>query len=154
MTDSSTPRQFFHVEDANAMLPLVRAIAEDLSQLSREVMERRERLTVLRGHRQQARQDVYSEELAQVEQDLEQDGQKLQEYVEELRQLGVEPKNGILGLMDFPAWLDGREVYLCWQLGESEITHWHEIDAGFSGRQPLLPALFSTPPLTTAKDQH
>ena len=41
------------------------------------------------------------------------------------------------GLVDFPALRDGREVYLCWEEGEDEITHWHEIDAGFSGRQEL-----------------
>lgn len=41
------------------------------------------------------------------------------------------------GLVDFPALRDGREVYLCWEEGEDEITHWHEIDAGFSGRQDL-----------------
>ena len=40
-------------------------------------------------------------------------------------------------LVDFPALRDGREVYLCWQEGEDEITHWHETDAGFSGRQDL-----------------
>jgi hypothetical protein len=35
---------------------------------------------------------------------------------------------------------DGRIVYLCWQLGEPEISWWHELEAGFSGRQPLMPA--------------
>jgi hypothetical protein len=39
--------------------------------------------------------------------------------------------------VDFPALRDGREVYLCWQEGEDEITHWHEIDAGFAGREEL-----------------
>lgn len=41
------------------------------------------------------------------------------------------------GLVDFPALREGREVYLCWEEGEDEITHWHEVDAGFSGRQDL-----------------
>jgi hypothetical protein len=41
------------------------------------------------------------------------------------------------GLIDFPALLDGREVFLCWQRGEDEIAFYHEQDAGFSGRQPL-----------------
>jgi hypothetical protein len=41
------------------------------------------------------------------------------------------------GLIDFPALREDREVYLCWLLGEPEITHWHEIDAGFAGRRPL-----------------
>jgi hypothetical protein len=41
------------------------------------------------------------------------------------------------GLVDFPAIIDGDEVYLCWQLGEDEVEHWHELDAGYGGRRPL-----------------
>jgi hypothetical protein len=39
--------------------------------------------------------------------------------------------------LDFPALKDGREVYLCWQHGEGEIAFWHEVEAGFAGRQPI-----------------
>jgi hypothetical protein len=41
------------------------------------------------------------------------------------------------GLVDFPAMRDGREVYLCWIEGEDEIGYWHDLDAGYGGRQPL-----------------
>ena len=41
------------------------------------------------------------------------------------------------GLLDFPALRDGREVYLCWVDGEADIGFWHELDAGYAGRQPL-----------------
>jgi hypothetical protein len=41
------------------------------------------------------------------------------------------------GLVDFPAVRDGREVYLCWLEGEPEIGHWHDLEAGFDGREPL-----------------
>jgi hypothetical protein len=41
------------------------------------------------------------------------------------------------GLVDFPGELNGRRVYLCWQLGEPAVEHWHEVDAGYSGRQDL-----------------
>jgi hypothetical protein len=102
------------------------------------VIERRERLTVLQaGRDRNARGDLYGQELEQIEQDIEKDTERLQEYVDELRQLGVEPKNGPEGLVDFPAMLDGRPVYLCWKLGEPEVMHWHDLEAGFRGRQPL-----------------
>jgi hypothetical protein len=42
------------------------------------------------------------------------------------------------GLIDFPAIRDGVEVYLCWELGEDDVSWWHELDAGFGGRQPLI----------------
>ena len=41
------------------------------------------------------------------------------------------------GLVDFPALRDGREVYLCWLEGEDEIGYWHDLEAGFAGREPL-----------------
>ena len=41
------------------------------------------------------------------------------------------------GLVDFPAIRDEREVYLCWVEGEDEIAYWHDLDAGFAGRQEL-----------------
>jgi hypothetical protein len=138
MTDAATFSRLFTIEDANAMLPLVKAITSDLSELSREVIDRRERLAALRSSRpaKQSR-DAYADELSQIEEELEKDTARLHEYVEELRALGVEPKNGPEGLVDFPAMMDGRVVFLCWRLGEPEVLHWHEIEAGFAGRQPL-----------------
>jgi hypothetical protein len=64
-------------------------------------------------------------------------GERMQELVQELHELGIELKDFFMGLVDFPCWRDGREVYLCWKLGEPEVAHWHETDAGFAGRQPL-----------------
>ena len=130
-------RKIFTVETANAALPLVRAIVSDLAELSREVVDRRERLALLLAGRERGAQDLYGEELSQIEEELEKDSRRLQEYVGELRDLGVEPKNGPEGLVDFPALIDGRPVYLCWKLGEPEVLHWHDLDAGFRGRQSL-----------------
>ena len=137
MSSEYTPRKLFTVESANAVLPLVKAITGDLVQLSREVIERRERLALLTGGRNAKSKDLYSEELAQIEEELEKDTERLYAYVEELRELGVEPKDGPEGLVDFPSMMDGRIVFLCWKLGETEVLHWHELDAGFRGRQSL-----------------
>jgi hypothetical protein len=135
--DTPEERKLFTVEQVNSMLPLVRAIVKDLAALSRDVVDRRERLAHLLAGRGDGGDDLYREELTQIEEELQKDGQRLQEYVQELRDLGTEPKNGIEGLVDFPAIMEGRVVYLCWKLGEPEVLHWHELDAGFLGRQPL-----------------
>lgn len=138
MTDNSkTNRKYFTVERANAMLPLVRAIVKDLAELSRDVIDRRDRLAHLLAGRNGQSTDVYSEELVQIEEELEKDGRRLRDYVEELTKLGLEPKNGQEGLVDFPTLIDGREAYLCWKLDEPEILYWHDLDAGFAGRQHL-----------------
>jgi hypothetical protein len=138
MSESNRRIKLFTVEEANAALPLVRAITADLVKLAREVVERRERLTLLAGGRNGSHRDLYSEELAQIEEELEKDAEQLQVYVDELRALGVEPKSGPDGLVDFPSMMDDRVVYLCWKLGEPEVTHWHELEAGFAGRQSLV----------------
>ena len=134
------PRKRFTAQEANATLPLVRAIVKDLVELSREVIERRERVSVLVGGRARDANDPYREELAQIEEDLDKDSVRLRELVEELRELGVEPKSVTDGVVDFPARIDGRPVYLCWKLGEPEVLYWHERGAGFPGRRPLLAA--------------
>lgn len=132
------PAKLFTIEHANAMLPLVRAITTDLAGLARDVVDRRHRLASLTGGRERKPGDPYSDELAQIEAELEKDAHRLQEYVEELRELGVEPKGAVDGLVDFPSLMDGRIVFLCWKLGEAEVTHWHDLDSGFSGRQSLV----------------
>jgi hypothetical protein len=136
MNSSYEPR-IFTLEQANAMLPLVRAIAKDLAELSRDVIERRDRLNSLLAGRGQQSRDIYSEELAQIDDELAKDSDRLRDYVRELEELGVELKNPPEGLIDFRCLMDGRVVYLCWKLDEPEILHWHELDAGFAGRQVL-----------------
>jgi hypothetical protein len=62
---------------------------------------------------------------------------ELQAAANELDAMEVIVRDLERGLVDFPAIRDGREIYLCWEEGEDELSHWHEIDAGFSGRQDL-----------------
>jgi hypothetical protein len=132
-------RTIFTPAQANATLPLVSAIVSDLVDLSRELAERRQRLALLlRGNASHPR-DPYHEELVQIHDEMEKETFKVREYVGELQALGVEPKGGAEGLVDFPAVLDGRKVYLCWKLGESRVLYWHDLDAGYMGRQPLRP---------------
>jgi hypothetical protein len=56
---------------------------------------------------------------------------------EQLERLDIVVRDLERGLVDFPAVIDGREVYLCWLLDEPSVTHWHAVEAGFAGRRPL-----------------
>ena len=138
-------RKYYTVEAANRSLPLVRGIVGDIVALYRDIHERKERLNDIRrlpGHRQQ--NSAYSEEVEQIEEELDKDIAKLEDFVGELTQIGVELKDPVKGLIDFYSKMDGRDVYLCWMMGEPEVTHWHELGAGFSGRQSLLEGSFKS----------
>lgn len=112
----------------------------DIVSLSADFLERRARLEFLRAGRDAMSGDPYGEELAQIEAELEKQEAQLRSYVDELVALGVELKGLADGLVDFPCRLDGRLVFLCWKYGEPEVLHWHELDGGFAGRQPLIAA--------------
>jgi hypothetical protein len=64
-------------------------------------------------------------------------------FLEVRRILGTIEESGIVlrdidrGLIDFPALIGGREVYLCWEVGEDDVAFWHDMDAGYGGREPL-----------------
>lgn len=138
---ASETKKIFTLEEANNALPLVRAIVTDIVTKYGEVSERKARLDQIRESRKASgggRNDMYREELIQVEEELDKEITRLQEFIEELDDLGVELKDISRGLVDFRGLMDGREVYLCWLLGEEEVGHWHELDAGFAGRHSLL----------------
>ena len=55
--------------------------------------------------------------------------------------LGITLRDIERGLIDFPALVGGRQVWLCWQLGEADVAFWHELETGFGGRRPLVELL-------------
>src|SRR4051812_27845252 len=129
-------KKYFTAEEANKALPLVKAIVGDIVRQFRAVSELKQRLSAVLTEHRRPSSDPYSEELAQSQAELEAEESKLEAYIDELTRLGVELK-GPDGLCDFYNIMDGREVYLCWRLGEPEVMHWHELTAGFAGRKPL-----------------
>lgn len=132
--------RYFSVEQANKTLPLVKVIVQDIVSQSRLVDTLQQRLNRVLNERRKPSEDLYSEELKQSQSELEVEEEKLQGYVDELIKLGVELKSDEIGLCDFRSLKDGREVYLCWKLGEPEVQFWHELDAGFAGRLRLRTA--------------
>ena len=132
-------RKQFTIQEANASLPLVEAIVQDLTELAREVVQRRDRLSNLPPFGAYDPNDPYQEELLQIADELEKDNRRLREYVEELLELGVKPRSITQGVVDFPAILDGRPVFLSWKLGETEVLQWYDRDASLADRCRLKP---------------
>jgi hypothetical protein len=62
---------------------------------------------------------------------------RVRESIAEIDSIGVQVKDLDAGLLDFPCRVDDQVVLLCWRLGEPSIEHWHTLEAGFQGRQPL-----------------
>lgn len=69
--------------------------------------------------------------------DMESHLERVQESIAEIDSIGVQVKDLDSGLLDFPFRLDEDIVLLCWRLGESSIEHWHTVESGFQGRQPV-----------------
>ncbi|MGI8617970.1 MAG: DUF2203 domain-containing protein [Gemmatimonadaceae bacterium] len=134
MSSAVEPARLFTIEQANRMLPLVRRIVEDIVQ---DYARWREQVGVLEVVAAGRRGDAPPNEAEKVEQDTQRLAADIERYVSELRDLGVEFKGFDQGLVDFPAEFGGKRVYLCWQLGEDAVDHWHDVDAGYAGRQKL-----------------
>ena len=64
---------------------------------------------------------------------------RMESLIRELADLGCLYKDWsyTVGLVDFPAWVDGKEVFLCWRSDEDRIGHYHPLDSGYMGRRPL-----------------
>ncbi len=122
----SRPRRRFTLTEANRSLPLVKRIVADIVQTQQNATQLHAQSELLSGREQQ---DAQGELQRQVV--------RLQEYVDELTEIGVELKDYQTGLIDFIARHQDRDIYLCWKLGEDQITYWHELQAGFAGRQPV-----------------
>jgi hypothetical protein len=135
--DRPAAKRFYTPAQANAALPLVRAIVQDVVDLARDLRERQERASVLRSGGRGRLSPAHEEELQPGREEMERGHERLRELEQELTDLGIELKDYFTGLIDFRCRMDGREVYLCWRLGEPAVAYWHELDAGFAGRQKL-----------------
>src|SRR6267143_1537713 len=107
------PHKPFTLDQANRTLPLVRRIVADITALYPAW-----------------RDLVYRDEIEAV-------ARRINGYLQELEQVGCVFKGFEAGLVDFYGKLDGREIFWCWKQGEDRIDHWHALESGFAGRQPV-----------------
>jgi hypothetical protein len=131
--------RLFTLQEAERALPLVRRIVADISSAYHTWQD-----AVTRYELEAAGATADSGESATLRGLREAVGahaERVTTLVEELQVLGCELKDFEQGLVDFYALREDRLVYLCWRLGEENITHWHEVDQGFAGRRPIDTAL-------------
>jgi len=122
--------RYFTLQEANETLTTIRPLMEEVQTIRQKILANQpeawpaiEKSAGNGGNRA----------LSNMIQDFE----KLDALVHLIQDTGVLIKDINIGLLDFPALRDGREVYLCWQYGEGDIAFWHEVEAGFAGRQPI-----------------
>lgn len=128
----------FTPEHANRTLPLVRKIVEDIVQQHRRWRETILELDLVASTPRGTDPRGRAEELERNAQTL---AKEIEGYQRELEALGIQLKDKRLGLVDFPSEMNGRHVLLCWRLGEGDVQFWHEVDGGYTSRQPLSPEL-------------
>jgi len=128
-------RKYFSLAEANRTLPLVRRIVDDITAMYpkwRDLVYRYEYVAA------QARPDWgESPEQLALHAEIEGVARDINQYLHELEQVGCVFKGFEQGLVDFYGKLDGRDVFWCWQVGEDRIDHWHDVEAGYAGRQPV-----------------
>ena len=130
-TREDRPERYFTPELANDTLvfvgPVMRDLVEAYQALGR-LRAQREELALLLGVEAQ---------LADLRDRIAQKLERVKSLHQDLVDVGCEPKDLVAGLVDFPALLEGRKVWLCWKLGEPEVAWWHECRDGFAGRRPI-----------------
>ena len=128
--------RLFAVEEARGLLPQVRPVLERLRDAfvalrgSRAMEAAQRRASMADGHPLPQPSSTSGE-------DREQHEATLRECVQLLDRWGIQLKDPERGLIDFPHKRDGIVVLLCFELSETELTHWHPIETGYAGRQPI-----------------
>jgi hypothetical protein len=128
--------KLFTVEQANATLPLVRRIVEDIVVQYRLWNEKLLEIDLVAASGRAADAEI-GERLSHEAQAI---AREIDGFDRELAQLGIQLKDRGLGLIDFPSAMGDRPILLCWRLGEPDVAFWHDVNAGYAGRQPLVPA--------------
>ena len=123
----SRPKRRFTLAQANSTLPLVKRIVGDIVRTHGLVLKYQGELERLSSSR----------DPSAVQRQLDDAVNHLEDYVDELTDVGCELKDYQIGLIDFVGRHQRRDVYLCWKLGEDRIGYWHEMNAGYAGRQPI-----------------
>ncbi|HUN85915.1 MAG TPA: DUF2203 domain-containing protein [Terracidiphilus sp.] len=128
----------FTLDEAQSLLPLLESLLNRAIEGKRaaeaaetELAAIAQRIYIVGG----MRLDV--SKVSKLRAEVDSHTQRVRETVAEIDEIGVQVKDLDSGLLDFPCRIDDEVVLLCWRMGETAIEHWHTVDGGFKGRQPL-----------------
>ena len=128
---------YFTLEQAQAMVPWLQETFDAIEPLKEQLAGAKEKVQSLMTRMQSNGGAKAEEELEETTYALHEAQNGMDERAYAILERGIVLRNVEQGLVDFPSMRDGREVYLCWVAGEASIAHWHDVDAGVSGRQRL-----------------
>ena len=133
--------RFYDIDDANAALPDLGLILETLAAQRAELVRIRDEVLAMHGDAEGA---GGTGETVVAADDLRLARLRMQGLVDQMAAgvARIEAQSITLrditeGLVDFPALVNGRQVWLCWKRGEGDIAFWHDLESGFGGRRPL-----------------
>ncbi|HXV86120.1 MAG TPA: DUF2203 domain-containing protein [Gemmatimonadales bacterium] len=127
--------RYFTLEEANRTLPFVRKIVSDIVEEYRRWREHIHRYELITAGRRA--EDPETDEQRSLRLAVDASAERINGFMEELGLVGCVFKGFEEGLVDFHSTLDGRDVYLCWRLGEDRVAYWHDVDTGYRGRRPF-----------------
>jgi hypothetical protein len=142
MDSAANYSRLFTVNEANALLPVLRPLVEQILENIRRLKGASE--TVIRREQLNAEAPDLMKRLREDSEIARLIGQ-VQGWVDEINGYGCICKGVEQGLIDFPCMLGAEVVFLCWQLGEPSVSFWHRINDGFAGRKALLDGEGSDP---------
>ncbi len=132
--------RYFRLEEAEAVLGRVRGLLEQAVHLRSELRKAAAEVkSVMRHVADSGGVLLDRKRLVGLRSRHEALAQRLRELVEEIQGYGCQVKDLDKGLIDFPTRYRGRQVLLCWRLGEPRIAYWHAPEEGFAGRKPIDP---------------
>ena len=128
----------FTLTEAERLLPEIDSILREAVSLKAHYLEAEETIQTF-ARRVAMQGGVLVDRNTVLENRAERDrhGERLKAAVEKIQELGCVIKDLDIGLVDFPTLFHGREVYLCWRMGEAGIGYWHGVDEGFAGRKQI-----------------
>jgi len=127
---SSADRKLFTAEQANRSLILVRKVVKDILSLYCKAKLIEEQYSVLDKEIERGKRGDLKAQYQQI-------FRQLKVYEQELQEIGCHLRDWQTGAVEWPAMLDGREIYLCWRMGEEKVEYWHEAYESFAGRRKI-----------------